>query len=295
MFCSNCGTNNNEGAKFCSGCGAPMGVNNAAPVEPTPVAPVYAPVEPQTPVYAPVEPVAPAPAPQKPKKNNTGLIVGIIVGVLVVIGAVIAVLFATGTFDTDSKKEETTTEETDKKQNKDEDKEENKEENKEETPKGDENHDGRLIGTWTGYEKTQMEGYEVELKITYTFKEDGTYEMTYDYDQYVQIMKDIMIQMLADEYGYSEAEGDAMFEEAYGMDIDEYATYLAEEIKKEQEKATVSWETDGSQLKSSSKSGDTNIEVSSALNYSFSSDGNTLYLTGEMYGGTINGEYNRVK
>ncbi len=286
MFCSNCGTNNADGVKFCSGCGAPMGINNTAPVEP---APVYAPVEPQAPFYAPV---APAPAPQKPKKNNTGLIVGIIVGVLVIIGAVIAILFATGTFDTDSKKEETKTEETN---NKKQDKEENKEENKEETPKGDETHDGRLIGTWTGYEKTQMEGYEVELKITYTFKEDGTYEMTYDYDQYVQIMKDIMIQMLADEYGYSEAEGDAMFEEAYGMDIDEYATYLAEEIKKEQEKATVSWETDGSQLKSSSKSGDTNIEVSSALNYSFSSDGNTLYLTGEMYGGIINGEYNRVK
>ncbi len=293
MFCTKCGTNNNDGAKFCAGCGAPMASDERtvyAPVEPTPVAPV----EPQAPVYAPVEPVAPAPAPQKPKKNNTGLIVGIIVGVLVVIGAVIAILFATGVFETGSSKEETTTEETGKKKQ-DKDEQENKDEKEDaETPKGDEKHDGRLIGTWTGYEKTELEGYEVELKMTYTFKEDGTYEMAYDYNQYAQVLKDVMVQMLYDEYGYSEDEGNELFEEAYGMNIDEYVDYVVEEIKKEQKASTVSWESDGSQFKSTAKSGTTNLEVSSTLNYSFSADENTLYLEGEVYGANVSGEYTRV-
>ena len=285
MFCTNCGTNNADGVKFCSGCGMPM--NNSEPTPVQPQAPVY---------YAPVEPVAPmapAPAPQKPK-NNTGLIVGIIVGVLVIIGAVIAILFATGTFDTGSEKEKT--EETGKKkQDKENKEEEDKDEEDVETSKGDETHDGRIIGTWTGYEKTEMEGYEVELDVTYTFNEDGTYEMEYDYDQYAQAMKEVMLQMMYDQYGYSEAEANKMFEKAYGMDVEGYAESAAEEFKTRQKSVTTYWETDGTNLKSTAKSKDTNVEVSSSLEYTFSADGNTMYFSGEIYGVNVIGEYTREK
>lgn len=141
MFCKNCGTPNNEGAKFCSGCGgALMPVENEpitaafeaqeetiAPKEP-PVVNYVEPVGQATPIYA--EPaVAQTSQPQPPKKKKTGLIVGIIVGVLVIIGAIIAILFATGIFDKDTKEEETTEQTTAKKE---ETSEEKKEENKEE-------------------------------------------------------------------------------------------------------------------------------------------------------------------
>ena len=70
MFCSNCGKQAPDGAKFCTGCGTPL----ATPVAPTPVAPVVeapapvvepvAPVvEPVAPVVEPVAPVVEAPAP----------------------------------------------------------------------------------------------------------------------------------------------------------------------------------------------------------------------------------------
>ena len=67
------------------------------------------------------------------------------------------------------------------------------------------------------------------------------------------------------------------------------------EIKKQQKGITVSWESDGSQIKSTAKTGDSNTEVSSTLNYSFSNDGDTLYFTGEVYGASVSGEYTRVK
>ena len=56
MFCSNCGKQAPDGAKFCTGCGTPL----ATPVAPTPAAPV---VEAPAPVVEPVAPVVEAPAP----------------------------------------------------------------------------------------------------------------------------------------------------------------------------------------------------------------------------------------
>ena len=51
MFCSNCGANNADGAKFCFSCGKPM--STPAPIEkvetPAP-APAEVPVEPTVPV-----------------------------------------------------------------------------------------------------------------------------------------------------------------------------------------------------------------------------------------------------
>jgi len=60
MFCTKCGTQINEGAKFCTGCGAPCSAPAPAAVPVTPVtpAPVAAqPAQPQgQPLYVPVEP-----------------------------------------------------------------------------------------------------------------------------------------------------------------------------------------------------------------------------------------------
>lgn len=81
MFCTKCGKENSDGAKFCTGC-----------IEPT------TPVGPAAPVETPVTPVAPAP--QQPKKK-IGLIIGIVVAA-VVISIVVASLFAIGVFEGDS-------------------------------------------------------------------------------------------------------------------------------------------------------------------------------------------------
>ena len=73
MICSNCGTNNLEGSKFCLKCGTPLAASN--PVNSEPVAPVVEKpveetvninIEPPKEFVTPVEPVAPA-APVQPQ------------------------------------------------------------------------------------------------------------------------------------------------------------------------------------------------------------------------------------
>lgn len=104
MFCSNCGTENKDGSKFCKACGSKLDtivtpVENVAPAEVTPVeaAPVeVAPVEVASVEAAPVEvqpvaaPVQKAPAPLKP--FPTKLVAGIIGGCVASIVAFIAII-----------------------------------------------------------------------------------------------------------------------------------------------------------------------------------------------------------
>ncbi len=78
MFCGKCGSKNEDGAKFCSSCGAPLmtAAPAAAPVEPepapvqpepAPVQPAAAPVQPEpTPVQPAAAPVQPEPTPVQP-------------------------------------------------------------------------------------------------------------------------------------------------------------------------------------------------------------------------------------
>ncbi|MBO6302717.1 MAG: zinc-ribbon domain-containing protein, partial [Ruminiclostridium sp.] len=67
MFCGKCGSKNEDGAKFCSSCGAPLmtAAPAAAPVqpEPAPVQPEPAPVVESQPEAAPVVESQPEPAP----------------------------------------------------------------------------------------------------------------------------------------------------------------------------------------------------------------------------------------
>lgn len=125
MFCLNCGAKNDDGAKFCTTCGAPLaGAAQPSPQPaPTPqsealTTPLDEPTQGAAyPSEVPAPPIfseEPSQPPQewpdysdqgpvqeggRPKKGlGTGAIVGIIVGALVVIALIVtAVLFATGT------------------------------------------------------------------------------------------------------------------------------------------------------------------------------------------------------
>lgn len=91
MFCNNCGKQNPDGAKFCSGCGSTISVEPpVAPVQPVQQPTYQASV--QQPVYqAPVQQdIAPA-----PKKSN-GKLIAIIISIVVVIGLVVGGIFLFG-------------------------------------------------------------------------------------------------------------------------------------------------------------------------------------------------------
>ena len=105
MFCMKCGAQNEDGAKFCTVCGAPLGgAQTAAPQPEPPVeAPAPAPEEPafetppqNWPDYSEQGPVQEGGAPKK--GLGTGAIVAIVVGAIVVVAlVVVAALFMTGT------------------------------------------------------------------------------------------------------------------------------------------------------------------------------------------------------
>ncbi|WP_204813241.1 zinc ribbon domain-containing protein [Olsenella uli] len=105
MFCMKCGAQNEDGAKFCTVCGAPLGgAQTAAPQPEPPVeAPAPAPEEPafetppqNWPDYSEQGPVQEGGAPKK--GLGTGAIVAIVVGAVVVVAlVVVAALFMTGT------------------------------------------------------------------------------------------------------------------------------------------------------------------------------------------------------
>lgn len=101
MFCTKCGSQLADDAKFCTGCGAPVepAAPAAAPVEPV-AAPAAAPVEPAAPVAeapaedtctAPEPTFAPAPAPEKKpaKGGNKKPLLFIGVAVVAVIAAIV--------------------------------------------------------------------------------------------------------------------------------------------------------------------------------------------------------------
>ena len=108
MFCSNCGKQNPDGVRFCSGCGSAMTaeapvapvqpVVQEAPVQAAPVVPVQ-PAQPvQQPVYqAPVQPVQAAQVTAQPEpKKSKGKLIAVIIAIIVVIGIAAGGIFLFG-------------------------------------------------------------------------------------------------------------------------------------------------------------------------------------------------------
>ena len=266
------------------------------PVVEQPVAPVYnPPVAPATPVYAPVEPVAPAPAPapEKPKKNKTNIIIIAVVAVIAVAAIVVAILFGTGVIDLDSK--ETTTEETEsRKKDKTESTSETAkdEEKEEERPKGDKNHDGRLIGMWKGTETVEMEGVEIPVVITYTFNENGTFVSEFDVEQYKDALYSGLLEIYITQFGFSETDVEVFFEESMGMTLEEYVEQSVKESKIE-EGIKGTWTTDGSNLTlTTNEQAESGVD-SDVCEYSFSSDEETFYYTNSDSTAKAMGEFTR--
>lgn len=124
MFCPNCGTQNPDNVKFCTGCGTPLQaadqgtvVLNQPQVPPTPQyqpqVPPAQPISSVPPVQQYQQSVPPTPqyqppvtqGPQKPKNNKkTGLIIGGVVGAVVLIVAIVLIVVFAGGKDKDSDK-----------------------------------------------------------------------------------------------------------------------------------------------------------------------------------------------
>ncbi|MEI6578022.1 MAG: zinc ribbon domain-containing protein [Eubacteriales bacterium] len=88
MFCPKCGAQNDDGSKFCQGCGGPL---NEAANENTPQQ--FTPPTPAAPVYTPPASFAPYEAPIAKKKGHGGIIVLIILVLVLVIIAACVFLF----------------------------------------------------------------------------------------------------------------------------------------------------------------------------------------------------------
>lgn len=94
MFCTSCGTENPEAAKFCFKCGAPT-VTDKPPTGPSPTAP-----SPSVDSGAPVpseEPAPPKPAPPLPPRQARPLTEGLkLVGGLLIVGFVLLLVVIIG-------------------------------------------------------------------------------------------------------------------------------------------------------------------------------------------------------
>ena len=91
MFCPKCGATNDDGSKFCQGCGGPLteAANENAPQQFTPPAPA-------APVYTPPASFTPYEAPKAKKKGHAGIIIVVIALLLILVVAVACVfLFKT--------------------------------------------------------------------------------------------------------------------------------------------------------------------------------------------------------
>lgn len=102
MFCTNCGTKNADGAKFCTGCGAPLtpssSVNNqqrqAPAPQPVPQAQAASTIEKRS----PFRPTPPAPEQSQPKrkKSKARVVIPVVAAVIVVAAVAVATVLTNG-------------------------------------------------------------------------------------------------------------------------------------------------------------------------------------------------------
>ena len=101
MFCTNCGTKNADGAKFCTSCGAPLmpssSVNNQQRQAPAPQSAPRAQAAPMVEEQPSSRPTAPAPEqPQLKRKKSKARIIIPVVAVVVVAAVAVAAVFTNG-------------------------------------------------------------------------------------------------------------------------------------------------------------------------------------------------------
>lgn len=105
MFCTKCGKELKDGARFCTGCGAALDGAPAPAPTPTPT-PAPAPTPTPTPAPTPTPTPAPAPAPYAPavgkKKMSGGVIALIVIAVVLAVAAAVlaVILLLSGKDDT---------------------------------------------------------------------------------------------------------------------------------------------------------------------------------------------------
>lgn len=102
MFCTNCGTKNADGAKFCTGCGAPLmpsaSVNNNQQQAPAPQPPrrvQEAPVVEERPPIQSDSSTAEQPRPKR-KKSKARVVIPVLAAVIIVAAMAVAAIFTNG-------------------------------------------------------------------------------------------------------------------------------------------------------------------------------------------------------
>lgn len=102
MFCTNCGAKNADGAKFCTGCGAPLmpsaSVSNSQQQAPAPRPVRQAQTSPVVEQQASARPIPPAPEPPQPrrKKSKARVVIPVLAAVIIVVAVSVAAVFTNG-------------------------------------------------------------------------------------------------------------------------------------------------------------------------------------------------------
>lgn len=283
MFCSKCGANNADEAKFCIKCGASLTapVQIAAPVQPaTPVQPVT-PVQPA----APVQPAMPVP-PQNPKKNKTGLIIGIVAGVVALIAIISVIVFFAfkdkneGKDDESSKTKVEDTIKTDDKTNY------TNNNGETQTDPVDTKHDSKVVGKWKSVISEDIgDGNMLEMVGYFDFNADGTCKVYFNPDEVEKSMTDALYSSLKSSLGglYTNEEIDELLAQSGEISIAEMVDGFMQEFNENFDMDGY-WETENGMMYDWDKT--ENKEDEEPDKYTVSADGKTMTITdseGETY------------
>lgn len=252
MFCSKCGANNADGAKFCIGCGASL----SEPVQPT----------------ASVPSVTPVP-PQNPKKKKTGLIIGIVAGAVALIAVIsVIVLFASkdknGEKNNESSKpmvEDTVNS--------------NEENNSSDVPQTDlvdTKHDSKVVGKWKCVMSEDIgDGAVLEMIAYFDFTADGRCKIYFDSDEVEKSITESLYSAFNKEIGgsYTKAQIDELLAKSGQDSIKKMVDGFMKEFRKDMDTDGY-WETENGMMYTwdkTQKKGDEEPDK-----YTVSEDGKTI-------------------
>lgn len=219
MFCSKCGTNNEDGVKFCIGCGASL--------------------------TEPAQPAAPV-QPQSPKKNKKGLIIGIVAGVVALIAVISVIVF----FASKDKKE-VKDDESSKPRVEDTVKTDNTDKNDEtQTDSVDTKHDSRVVGKWKCVMSEDIgNGTVLEMVAYFDFTADGKCKTYFDSDEVEKSMAESLYAAFNKEIGgsYTKAQIDELLAQSGQNSVKEMVDSFMKEFNKDMETDGF-WETENGMI-----------------------------------------------